>query len=82
VTDLTEILAIAEMEHCYGSRTTAQQLRTLVAEHKALREALVAVCERGDTDHASKAMYWIACNALEAIGLNSLGKALGEAKGG
>lgn len=36
--------------------------------------ALVAVCERGDTDHSAKAMYWIASDALKAAGLDSNGK--------
>jgi hypothetical protein len=81
MTDLNEILAIASYLGAYDRSTlSAAKLRALVTEHKALREALVAVCERGDTDHSAKAMYWIASDALKAIGLNSLGKSLGEAK--
>jgi hypothetical protein len=38
------------------------------------RVALVAVCERGDTDHSAKAMYWIASDALKAAGYDSMGR--------
>lgn len=48
-----------------------------VCEHHPIRRfiaALVAVCERGDTDHSAKAMYWIASDALKAAGYSSTGK--------
>ena len=46
------------------------------ADYMKLIQALAAVCERGDTDHSAKSMYWIASDALKAAGFNSQGAAL------
>lgn len=50
----------------------------VVSDHDYMKliAALTAVCERGDTDHSAKSMYWIASDALKAAGFNSLGAAL------
>lgn len=45
------------------------------ADYDNLLRALVAVCERGDTDHSAKSMYWIASDALKAAGYDSNGNA-------
>lgn len=51
-------------------------------DYMKLVAALVAVCERGDTDHSAKSMYWIASDALKDAGFNSQGAALTQASGG
>ena len=38
-----------------------------------LIRALVAVCERGDTDHSAKSMYWIASDVLKAAAFEATG---------
>jgi hypothetical protein len=55
----------------YASNRALATAEALVAQFKT---ALVAVCERGDTDHSAKSMYWIASNALKAAGFDSNGK--------
>lgn len=44
-------------------------------DYMKLIAALAAVCERGDTDHSAKSMYWIASDALRKAGFNSQGSA-------
>jgi hypothetical protein len=60
----------------YASNRAIDAAEALAAQFK---KALVAVCERGDTDHSAKSMYWIASDALKAAGFNSNGKPLTQA---
>jgi hypothetical protein len=66
-----------------GDRFEQGRDYVLAVEYDKLVDALVAVCERGDTDHSAKSMYWIASDALKAAGYDGNGKHLahsGEAK--
>lgn len=52
------------------------------SDYMKLVAALAAVCERGDTDHSAKSMYWLASDALKAAGFDSQGAALTSHSGG
>jgi hypothetical protein len=52
-------------------RESPQGAFVFAEEYDKLIAVLVAICERGDTDHSAKSMYWLAANALAARGFNS-----------
>jgi hypothetical protein len=52
-----------------SAATTERDARTaerdlLTVENSRYRAALLAIMERGDTDHSAKSMYWLADAAL------------------
>lgn len=71
----TELVLRSDLDE---ERESSIALMRLLADERLksgrLISALAGVCERGDTDHSAKSMYWIASNALKAEGFRPSGK--------